>query len=120
MSNAAGGAVSLLLVLALLAGGAGAMSIILFYALCLRSHLNDALRWAAENGHLPVVEFLVARGADIHADNERALFRAAQVGHLPVVEFLRRVRKEVRKEARRAEIIISHLGRLTRARRQSK
>ena len=86
MSNAAGGAVSLLLVLALLAGGAGAMSESENLAIVQRLvasgadiHADEeaALRYASENGHLSVVEFLVASGADIHADNESALRLAA-------------------------------------------
>ena len=75
MSNAAGGAVSLLLVLALLAGGAGAMSESENLAIVQRLvasgadiHADEgALRYASENGHLSVVQFLVASGADIHA-----------------------------------------------------
>ncbi len=49
---------------------------------------DDALRWAAENGHLSVVKFLVKSGADIHAYNDDVLRLAAQNGHLSVVKFL--------------------------------
>src|SRR5690606_34115855 len=50
-------------------------------------HANNeyALRWAAENGHLEMVKYLVGLGADIHVDNEQALRGAAESGHLEVV-----------------------------------
>ena len=50
---------------------------------------NDrALRWTSSSGHLSVVEFLVKAGADVHASNDAALRFASSSGHLPVVEFL--------------------------------
>ena len=53
-------------------------------------HANNeyALRYASENGHLFVVQFLVSEGADIHVDNEYALRYASRKGHLSVVQFL--------------------------------
>jgi len=35
--------------------------------------INDYLEWAAENGHLEVVRFLIESGANIHAENDYAL-----------------------------------------------
>ena len=49
---------------------------------------DDALRWASENGHLSVVEFLVKAGANVHADNDYALRMASESGNLPVVQVL--------------------------------
>jgi len=50
---------------------------------------NDkALRLAAENGHLPIVEYLVGKGADITAEDDFALQRSAGQGHLTVVQYL--------------------------------
>ena len=49
---------------------------------------DQALKWAARNGYLEVVEFLVENGADIHAWDDFALEQAACNGHLEVVEFL--------------------------------
>ena len=40
------------------------------------------------NGHLPVVEFLLFQGADIHAQDDQAFIYAAYNGSVPVVEFL--------------------------------
>ena len=38
---------------------------------------------------LPVVEFLVKAGANVHANDDEALRYASASGHLPVVEFLK-------------------------------
>src|SRR5262249_49776306 len=46
---------------------------------------------AAIKGHLPVVKFLVERGADVNkvdADGRSALLAAARDGHLSIVEYL--------------------------------
>ena len=53
-------------------------------------HLGDdeAFRLAAENGHLPVVTYLVEKGANIHAKDDEALRWTAIHGHLPVVTYL--------------------------------
>jgi len=49
---------------------------------------NGPLQWASENGYLEVVEFLVGKGANIHADNDYALRWASRNDHLEVVKFL--------------------------------
>ena len=51
---------------------------------------NDsyALRWAAEYGHLEIVELLIKNGADSKADNSSALQWAATNGHLKIVKLL--------------------------------
>eukprot|EP00606_Chrysophyceae_sp_TOSAG23-5_P001334 GSChrysophyteH2.ASY1.ANO1.904.1 assembled CDS len=49
------------------------------------------LHWAAQKGHLPVVQYLCEQGADKEArdyDGETPLHQAAQNGHLPVVQYL--------------------------------
>ena len=52
---------------------------------------NEALRWAAENGHLDVVKYLVSMGADIHALDDGTLRWAAINGHKDVVKYLKSI-----------------------------
>jgi hypothetical protein len=54
-------------------------------------HADDdrALRYTAELGHLQVVKFLIKKGAHIHAEGHCALSRAAERGHKDVVEYLK-------------------------------
>ncbi|MFN4228179.1 MAG: ankyrin repeat domain-containing protein, partial [Candidatus Ratteibacteria bacterium] len=50
---------------------------------------NDyALRLASKNGHLETVKFLIENGANIHADNDYALRWASNNGHSEVVKLL--------------------------------
>ncbi len=49
---------------------------------------NAGLRLASENGHLSVVKFLTERGANIRANNDDSLVGACYNGHLPVVKYL--------------------------------
>ncbi|MGX9691388.1 ankyrin repeat domain-containing protein [Achromobacter anxifer] len=49
---------------------------------------ESALKWAAENGHLDIVKYLVGQGADIHAQEDYALIWAASEGQIEVVKFL--------------------------------
>jgi hypothetical protein len=49
---------------------------------------DEALRWASENGHLEVVKLLLENGADVHANNDEALRWASENGHLEVVKLL--------------------------------
>jgi hypothetical protein len=57
-----------------------------------RSCNNEALRWAAMNGHLPVVQYLCEKFQltiqDVRSWNNDALGGAAESGHLPVVKYL--------------------------------
>ncbi|MBO7411409.1 MAG: ankyrin repeat domain-containing protein, partial [Ottowia sp.] len=51
----------------------------------------SALMLASRGGHFPVVQFLAAAGADIHAADgagETALLRAASGGFIDIVRFL--------------------------------
>jgi len=50
--------------------------------------IKYALEWAANNGHLEVVKYLVLNGADIHARNNGAIEWAAYNGHLEIVKYL--------------------------------
>ena len=43
---------------------------------------------ASENGHVAVVQALIASGADVHADNDQALQAASSNGHVAVVQTL--------------------------------
>jgi ankyrin repeat protein len=50
---------------------------------------NAALLWAAQNGHVDVVDYLLRHAMfDPSADNNRAIRMAAENGHLAVVERL--------------------------------
>jgi ankyrin repeat protein len=53
-------------------------------------HANNdfALRWSAANGKLSVVTHLLDHGANIHANDDEALRRSANNGHLEVVQYL--------------------------------
>lgn len=56
-----------------------------------RESLQTPLRWAAEQGHIDLVRFLLDRGADVEersGEGETALMRAAWMGHGPVVRLL--------------------------------
>lgn len=50
---------------------------------------NDyILQWAAYNGHLKIVEYMVSLGVDIHTQNNYALRLATNQGHLDIVKYL--------------------------------
>jgi len=49
---------------------------------------DEALRYAAKNGQLEVVELLLAQGADLHVNDDASLRLAAKDGQLAVVELL--------------------------------
>jgi ankyrin repeat protein len=49
---------------------------------------DEALRWAASDGHLDVVKYLVSKGANVHVRDDEALLYAAGNGHLQVVKYL--------------------------------
>lgn len=53
-------------------------------------HENDdqALQWAAQNGHTEIVGILLDLGADIHVHDDNCLKIAADQGHTGTVEFL--------------------------------
>lgn len=51
-------------------------------------YTSDALVCAAKHGHLQVVEFLEANGADIFFEYERAFLKSVIGGQLPIVRFL--------------------------------
>jgi ankyrin repeat protein len=49
---------------------------------------DEALRYAAANGHLDVVKYLVEKGAYIHAIYDATLRVSAENGHLDIVKYL--------------------------------
>jgi hypothetical protein len=53
----------------------------------LRVGYDNALLWAARNGHLEIIKFLVKNGANVNARNDYALRWAAIYGHLEVCQF---------------------------------
>ena len=52
---------------------------------------DDALKWASQCGHLPIVEYLCNVGANPTANNNCAIRWASSHGHLPVVKYLHSV-----------------------------
>ncbi len=48
----------------------------------------DTLWIAAKNGWLDIVEYLISMGANVHAQDDRALREASGKGHLPIVKYL--------------------------------
>src|SRR5581483_11695734 len=52
------------------------------------SNAKNGLSWNCENGHLSTVQYLVSLGADIHADNNKAIIMASRYGHLSTVQYL--------------------------------
>ena len=49
---------------------------------------DGGIRHAANNGHLEVVKYLVAKGADIQVEHAFAIIQPAKNGHLEVVKYL--------------------------------
>jgi hypothetical protein len=49
---------------------------------------DQALRWAAQNGYLEIVEFLLENSANLKTNENYALSEAARNGHLEIVKFL--------------------------------
>ncbi len=47
-----------------------------------------ALRWSAREGHIEVVKYLVEHGVNIHVYNDDALRFSAHFGHIEVVKYL--------------------------------
>jgi ankyrin repeat protein len=62
-----------------------------------RARNDEALRNAAENGHLAVVQYLIEKGANVRARDDEALREAAHNGHKDVVQYLENVIKELKK-----------------------
>ena len=50
--------------------------------------VSDSLRWASVFGHAAVVQLLLNRGADVHANDDYALRLASGNGHTDVVQVL--------------------------------
>ena len=50
--------------------------------------INDELFEACDSGNLENVKLLLENGANIHADNDRALMLASENGYLDIVKFL--------------------------------
>jgi ankyrin repeat protein len=49
---------------------------------------DNALIWAASNGHFEVVKYLVEKGADIHAKDDQPLQYACVFGHFKIAKYL--------------------------------
>lgn len=65
---------------------------------------DDAIKWAAANGHLEVIKWLVMESGqqiDVTADNNAAIIWAADNGHLDVIKWIVLESTEISKEAAR-------------------
>lgn len=49
---------------------------------------NNALCWAAKNGHIDITKLFLDNGADIHSGGDKAFWWAAYKGHNDVIELL--------------------------------
>jgi ankyrin repeat protein len=60
-------------------------------------HWSDdyALRYACENGNLPVIKYLHSKGADLTAMDNYCLSSACENGHLDIVKFFRESKVDI-------------------------
>ena len=75
-------------------------------------HLETSLVFASTKGYLETVKFLVTRGANIHANHDKALRFASRDGHLDVVKYLIGVGADVHADDDHALKCASNNGRL--------
>jgi len=83
-------------------------------------HTDTLLRYAVEKGHLDIVKFLVSKGANIYAQDNRALHRAseplriaAEKGYLEIVQYLVSVGANIHAHNDRALISAAKHGQLS-------
>jgi ankyrin repeat protein len=79
---------------------------------------RTALMWAAYYGNMPVLDYLIVQGADIHKkdkDGQSALFKAALQGQVEVVQYLLKKGMDVMQKDRQGKTALEHVQQRVRA-----
>ncbi len=74
---------------------------------------DGLLTWAALGGHLKIVEYLIEKGADIHVNNDDAFITASEGGHLKIAKYLAKQGANIHVNNDEALVLASQNGHLS-------